>query len=448
MPSMFSEPDLDAFQRLRCAFDPHGLANPGQGDAHAAAVRRGPGALPRAPAGASGHRRAILMAHRSTRRAPETFAQAAAEALAAASADGRSVRFAGAAPSSAGAAPRSRPRSSSPRRHWTGSSSTTRAITPRSSRPACRWPRAQRAVRRRPGSCWPSTRRWASRTYGHDRRHPGHRRFAVRCATASAPPATWCSASPSRSATAAIARSGSKVIKNVAGYDLAKLFAGAFGTLGLILSVSVRLHPLPHGQHDRARRHRRPRPAGRGGRGAGGRAARVRSARRGLARGPRRTSGPLRRAVSTPAARRRAARLLDELGLVGVDMHRRRRGPVGAPARRAALRGRAPSVRIAAPPRRPGRRCSAPTRPREGTLVGRAALGTSYVELAPQRVAELRARSSPRRERRCSMPPRTLRAQHDPWGAPQAPALSLMRSVKDRFDPTGTCNPGLFVGGI
>ncbi len=30
MPAMFDEPDLDAFQRLRCAFDPHGLANPGK----------------------------------------------------------------------------------------------------------------------------------------------------------------------------------------------------------------------------------------------------------------------------------------------------------------------------------------------------------------------------------------------------------------------------------
>ncbi|MDQ6605055.1 MAG: FAD-binding protein [Actinomycetota bacterium] len=30
MPSMFSESDLDAFQRLRCAFDPGGLANPGK----------------------------------------------------------------------------------------------------------------------------------------------------------------------------------------------------------------------------------------------------------------------------------------------------------------------------------------------------------------------------------------------------------------------------------
>jgi glycolate oxidase FAD binding subunit len=43
----------------------------------------------------------------------------------------------------------------------------------------------------------------------------------------------------------AIAKSGGKVIKNVAGYDLAKLFAGSYGTLGLIASVAVRLHPAP-----------------------------------------------------------------------------------------------------------------------------------------------------------------------------------------------------------
>jgi glycolate oxidase len=30
MPRMFDEPDFDAFQRLRCAFDPAGLANPGK----------------------------------------------------------------------------------------------------------------------------------------------------------------------------------------------------------------------------------------------------------------------------------------------------------------------------------------------------------------------------------------------------------------------------------
>ena len=41
-----------------------------------------------------------------------------------------------------------------------------------------------------------------------------------------------------------LAKSGGKVIKNVAGYDIAKLFAGSFGTLGAIVEVSVRLHPV------------------------------------------------------------------------------------------------------------------------------------------------------------------------------------------------------------
>ena len=42
-----------------------------------------------------------------------------------------------------------------------------------------------------------------------------------------------------------VARSGGKVIKNVAGYDLGKLFAGSYGTLGTIVEVVVRLHPRP-----------------------------------------------------------------------------------------------------------------------------------------------------------------------------------------------------------
>ncbi len=42
-----------------------------------------------------------------------------------------------------------------------------------------------------------------------------------------------------------VAKSGGTVIKNVAGYDIAKLMAGSFGTLGLLLSVNVRLHPRP-----------------------------------------------------------------------------------------------------------------------------------------------------------------------------------------------------------
>lgn len=41
------------------------------------------------------------------------------------------------------------------------------------------------------------------------------------------------------------ARTGSHVIKNVAGYDLAKLVHGCHGTCALIAEVTLRLHPLP-----------------------------------------------------------------------------------------------------------------------------------------------------------------------------------------------------------
>src|SRR5467141_3604776 len=42
-----------------------------------------------------------------------------------------------------------------------------------------------------------------------------------------------------------LASSGGKVVKNVAGYDLPKLVAGAFGTLAVITRAIFRLHPLP-----------------------------------------------------------------------------------------------------------------------------------------------------------------------------------------------------------
>jgi glycolate oxidase FAD binding subunit len=40
-----------------------------------------------------------------------------------------------------------------------------------------------------------------------------------------------------------IAKAGGRVVKNVAGYDLMKLFTGAYGTLGIITQLTFRLYP-------------------------------------------------------------------------------------------------------------------------------------------------------------------------------------------------------------
>ncbi len=42
-----------------------------------------------------------------------------------------------------------------------------------------------------------------------------------------------------------IVKTGGRVVKNVAGYDLAKLLVGSFGTLGVIVEASLKLYPLP-----------------------------------------------------------------------------------------------------------------------------------------------------------------------------------------------------------
>jgi glycolate oxidase FAD binding subunit len=242
-----------------------------------------------------------------------------------------------------------------------------------------------------------------------------------------------------------VARSGGKVIKNVAGYDLAKLFTGSFGTLGMILAVNFRLHPRPPQRVTVL--------------GVASDAGVLGSAARALTAAPleldaldiawRGRRGGLLAAVSgaEPAARaNRAAKLMQEAGLSQVDVTdddeqlwaRQRAGQRSA---HAAL------VRVAARPSLlPG--VLRATDACGGTAIGRAGLGTSYLELDPESVPRLREELPASAHPVLLDAPAELRAAADPWGTRNGPALELMRRVKRRFDPAGVCNPGLFVGGI
>ncbi len=88
------------------------------------------------------------------------------------------------------------------------------------------------------------------------------------------------------------------------------------------------------------------------------------------------------------------------------------------------------------------------------SLVGRAGLGLSWISLPAAAPGELVTSIARIRKVLAPSPcvvldaPAAVRAHLDPWDHVEDPAVVLMRRVKQRFDPTCTCNPGIFVGGI
>ena len=240
-----------------------------------------------------------------------------------------------------------------------------------------------------------------------------------------------------------VAKAGGKVIKNVAGYDLAKLFTGSFGTLGLIASLAVRLHPLPDTTATAT--------------GASEDPDRLHRAVADLARRPLEAAGldvaweagagrVLVRFAGAAAERQaeETARLLDLEGAEAVPddeplwaaQRARQRSAEGAVVKVSGRQTDLPAVLRAADAAR-------------GTVVSRAGLGLSWIALAPGadlagRVAALRAALAPRA---CAVLDGAERLA-DPWPAPDPGALVVMERVKARFDPARIFRPGAFVGGI
>ena len=254
-----------------------------------------------------------------------------------------------------------------------------------------------------------------------------------------------------------IARAGGKVIKNVAGYDLGKLFAGSFGTLGLIAEITVRLHPRPASTATVVARSSDPAQLG----GAAGALAHAPLEADCLdlwwdaSTGPDSSSGTVavlaRFGSADPGPRvEEAAALLRKMGELAVEIDSD--DSACWEAQRSAQRGDVVVKVSALPSALPA--AMAATQAMGGTLVARAGLGLAWVQLpaaeSPEAgvatVEELRQRLAPAP---CVVldAPIEVRAALDPWGGETGP-VELMRKVKGRFDPAGTCAPGLFVGGI
>jgi glycolate oxidase FAD binding subunit len=250
-------------------------------------------------------------------------------------------------------------------------------------------------------------------------------------------------------ASGALVRCGGRVVKNVSGYDLAKLFTGSFGALGVLASAWLRLRPLPETRvllvaappTDAALAlEASRRPAVRAalcldaGFEAGG-AARL----------------LLEIAGDEPAVAAERRWLESKLAAEATD-------PAALDGAREALgceAGGALALRVAVLPSAVAFAASAlraagaavATQPARGLVHARAALAGEAAEdgaapiLAAARDAAARGRGS----WRVLAAPLAVKRSIDVFGEP-GPRLALLRRLKEQYDPACVLNPGRFAG--
>ena len=230
-----------------------------------------------------------------------------------------------------------------------------------------------------------------------------------------------------------VARTGGHVIKNVAGYDLAKLVHGSYGALAVIAEVVLRLHPLPHatatlalpGSLDEAAEHAARVLAGATEPAAlewvsdpGALLVRLEGTRAAL-----------------PARVERLAALLGPAAAVTEsdpwdDHARLTRGTIDDTVLRIGVR----------PSRLPGVLSALPTR----TITAGLGTGVATVTLPADPAAVRAAHETVHAAGGTSvLRDRPVGLDAPAWGPPPS-ALAVLRSVKQAFDPTGRLGPGRF----
>ena len=255
-----------------------------------------------------------------------------------------------------------------------------------------------------------------------------------------------------------VAKAGGKVVKNVAGYDLGKLFTGSLGTLGVIVTCNFRLHPRPEAARTVAVELNDTLAAGQ--------AAQALMHSQIFASAlelhwseDARLLTVLIEGISkgVDAQAETASYLLRSFGEVRTlsDEEADHLGPLTPPGAEDEV-----AIKVAHPPAEltgvlDSALGAAERRGVTPRITGHAGAGVTYLALSGgkeearvQVVEELREiwvrRGGSVVVRQAPVP---VKKRLDAWG-PAGDYLGLTRRVKEKFDPRGILNPGRFLGGI